>query len=76
LEVGAVRVQFKPIYVALAGIALLCAGLLGVLYVVADVDHKGSLEAVHGTILTMSVLLVALGTQLLALYVCAPDDPL
>jgi hypothetical protein len=74
--VGAVRVQFKPVYVAFAGLALLYAGLFGILYVVADVDHKGSLEVAHGTILAMSVMLVALGIHLLSLYLCIPDDPL
>jgi hypothetical protein len=73
--VGAVRVWFKPLYVAFAGLALLYAGLCGVLYVIADVDYKGVWEAAHATILTMSVMLVALGLQLLSWYLCVPGDP-
>jgi len=71
---GGVRIRFKPVYVAYVGVVLLFVGVCGILYVVADVDHKGVFEVVHGSILAVSIALVALGSNLFTLYLCMPDD--
>lgn len=68
------RVRFRPVYVAFAGLALLFAGFYGILYVMVDADYKGVWEEAYATILTVSVALMALGLQLLSAYLCTLGD--
>jgi hypothetical protein len=72
--VGVVRVKFKPIYAAFAGLAFLFAGFYGILYVMIDADHRGVWETLHALTLTISIILWTSGLQLLSWYLCTPED--